>query len=487
MKTLNIILGDCLYPNPQRLKKDEDDIFFMAETEGLCTHFNYHKQKIVFYLSNMRTYRDELQKEEEVIYHTLTSRDYIDLLEDVVEKREIDTIRTYAIEDDFFRKKLERFTDKHDMTLETVSNPGFLNDKDDFKSFLSDNSLFMKTYYEKKRRETEVLMDDGKPVGGKYSFDTENRKKLPKGYETPSLPDQKETDIVKKVKEVVREEFPDHPGHVDEFWLPTTRDESLAWLQDFLQHKLDDFGPYQDAFEEDKVFLNHSVLSPLLNIGRLTPKEVIDETLRYYEENDVRLSSVEGFIRQVMGWREFIRGTYHTKDLRKNFFDHQNKMKDAWYTGETGLKPLDDSIKKTQRYGYVHHIERLMVLSNIMLLSRIHPDEVYAWFMELFVDSTDWVMEPNVYGMGQYADGGTFATKPYICSSNYIQKMSHYGSGEWCDVLDGLYWMFIRDNKEFIKGNQRMRMMASMLERLGDDKKERIFKAATSFIEENTY
>ena len=191
-------------------------------------------------------------------------------------------------------------------------------------------------------------------------------------------------------------------------------------------------------------------------------------------------------MRQIMGWREFLRGIYHYYDLEENYFNHQRKLTKAWYEGTTGIPPLDDTIKKAQQYGYTHHIERLMVAGNLMLMSGLHPQEVYRWFMEMYVDSADWVMAPNVFGMSQFAEGGIFATKPYISGSNYLKKMSDYGQGDWCDIVDGLYWGFIDRHRETFAKNQRMGMMLATLKRMNPEKKERIFKAAEAWIQKVT-
>ena len=236
-------------------------------------------------------------------------------------------------------------------------------------------------------------------------------------------------------------------------------------------------------------FQLHSALSSSMNLGIITPQQVITEARNYAEENDIPLNSLEGFIRQIIGWREFIRGIYQNfseKMIDANYWNHQGKLSDAWYTGETGIEPLDDAIKGALEFGYTHHINRLMVLASIMNMSRIHPSEIYKWFMEMFVDSSEWVMVPNVFGMGTFADGGIFATKPYICGSSYILRMSNFKRGDWCEIVDGLYWKFIEDNREFFASNPRLSLMIRALDKLDKDRKLRIFKAADVFIEEKT-
>ena len=230
------------------------------------------------------------------------------------------------------------------------------------------------------------------------------------------------------------------------------------------------------------------ILSPLLNIGLLTPKEIIDKSISFSAKNSVPLNSIEGFIRQIIGWREFIRGTYHLKgeeESKSNFFKHTNKLTEEWYTGETGIPPLDDAIKNCLKFGFTHHIPRLMIISNLMTLARIDPKEIYHWFMEMFIDSSEWVMTPNVFGMGTFADGGIFATKPYSCGSNYLLKMSNYKKGEWCEVVDGLYWKFMNDNLDFFRSNPRLSIIPRALDKMDNERKKNIFFKADSFM--NTF
>ena len=236
----------------------------------------------------------------------------------------------------------------------------------------------------------------------------------------------------------------------------------------------------------------HSLLSPYLNSGLLDPLECVQEAEKRYSlsNSKIPLNAVEGFIRQILGWREFIMGVYWAnmpqyKDL--NFWSHKKNLSDSWYEGTTGIPPLDDAIKESIDYGYTHHINRLMVISNLMNLSGVNPNQMYKWFMEMYIDSSDWVMVPNVYGMGSYADGGIFSTKPYICGSSYMLRMSNYKKGEWCDVVDGLYWRFIENNLGFFEKNPRLSLMTKALTRLDQDRKRLIFEKANEFIEKNTY
>ena len=258
-------------------------------------------------------------------------------------------------------------------------------------------------------------------------------------------------------------------------------------LDQFLKDKLNLFGDYEDAVSKKSNILFHSALSPIINLGLITPSEILEKIKKI--EKKVRINSLEGYVRQIIGWREFMRGIYQNYDKHlenTNFFNHKNKMKISWYNGTTGLDPLDHSIKNALNYGWSHHIERLMILANIMNLCQIHPNQVYKWFMEMFVDSSDWVMAPNVYGMGLFSDGGIFATKPYICGSSYFLKMMDFKKGEWCNIMDGLYWNFINKNRKFFLKNPRLSMMVRVFDKIKNERKKIILKAAEKFIKQNT-
>jgi deoxyribodipyrimidine photolyase-related protein len=286
---------------------------------------------------------------------------------------------------------------------------------------------------------------------------------------------------------LVRQHFSHHPGELSEFNWPTTRQQACAQLRDFIDHRLVTFGPYQDALtaRSDTVF--HSLLTPILNIGLLTPEEVLHAALT--QQDSIPLASLEGFIRQIIGWREFLFATdylHGPTQHSRNHFAHQAKLSTHWYSGDTGLPPLDAMIRKCQRSGYAHHIERLMVAGNVMLLAGIHPKEAYKWFMEMFIDSAEWVMGPNVFGMALFSDGGLFATKPYCCGSSYWKKQAGreakawdqaYGK-DWADGLDGLYWDFIEQNADEFSRNHRMQRQVWSLNRLRPERRQKIRVAA---------
>ena len=487
--SLLIILGNQLFPI-EEIKRTKIKKVFMKEDLGLCTNYRHHKLKIFFFLSSMRQYRDYLiENGYEVIYHSIDDQsfdvDFLKTLDQEIKEKKISDLGYFEIEDNEFNDKFKSFLIEKKIKTNEFQSPMFLCSKTEFKDFFGNKSLRMVSFYQMMRKKYDLLMDGDKPEGGKWSFDAENRKKLPKNIEIPVLPKLKTTDFESELKQTIESKFTNHPGKLEKVWFPTNRSNSIKWLKNFLEKRFAKFGDYEDAIDSDHNFIFHSALSPLLNIGLLTPSEVIKETIEFSKKNEIPLNSLEGFIRQIIGWREFIRGTYHQKgeeERQSNFFNHHHKLTDAWYAGETGIPPLDDAIKDCLNYGYTHHIPRLMVISNLMTLSRIHPEEIYKWFMEMFIDSSEWVMVPNVFGMGTFADGGIFATKPYSCGSNYLLKMSNYKKGPWCDVVDGLYWKFMSDNKKFFASNPRLSILPRSLDRMKPERKKLIFKEADNFI-----
>ena len=492
MKSLLIVLGNQLFDKSHH-PEDITDIF-MCEDFDLCTYEKHHKKKISFFLTAMREYKDEMiNSGYNVIYKDFDDAfkdSYISKLQKSIEDIKPDKIYIFQIEDKNFEGELISFIDEQKLDFEILQTPMFIHSRRYFNDYQENRkTLLLENFYRKTRKELDILMEDGQPVGGQWNYDELNRKKIPKGLEIPNN-STFTSKYLKTVNNFILENFSNHPGELsDEFWVPFSRKEALAYLEHFFKIKFELFGPYEDAIYENHSFLFHSAISPLLNIGLLTPEDVITKAIKYSKENNVSINSVEGFVRQIMGWREFIRGVYQSRSqdqIGKNFFNNDRMLTKDWYEGTTGIDPLDDAIKLTLKHGYTHHINRLMVISNVMNLSGIHPDEIYKWFMEMFVDSSEWVMVPNVYGMGTFADGGVFSTKPYICGSSYMIKMSNFKKGPWCDIVDGLYWSFIKNNLDYFKTNPRLAVMPRALERLKDERKELIFSASKNFLKEKT-
>ena len=491
-KTIRLILGNQLFPI-QLQNIEEDETVFMCEDSGLCTYEKHHKSKIALFFNAMRSFRDSLEAANiDCIYYDFNNKfedSYIKKLSSEIKDNNFSCIRFFEIEDKPFENEIMQMISDLDIKCEVLNTPMFLDSRESFKDFVGDKKFLLQAnYYKKARKEMDILIENDKPVGGKWSFDDENRKKLPKDYLIPKLPVIKERDDFEEISNFINTEFNDHPGNINNIF-PYTTEQALDWLDTFFEERFKDFGPYEDAIFMGEHFQLHSALSSSMNLGIITPQQIITKAKDYAEANDIPLNSLEGFVRQIIGWREFIRGIYQNfseKMINSNYWNHNRKLSEAWYTGDTGIEPLDDAIKGALEFGYTHHINRLMVLASIMNMSRIHPSEIYKWFMEMFVDSSEWVMVPNVFGMGTFADGGIFATKPYICGSSYILRMSNFKKGDWCEIVDGLYWKFIEDNKEFFAKNPRLSLMIRALEKLDQERKLRIFKAAEIFIEEKT-
>ena len=492
MKILRVILGNQLFPISQ-INLSKDVPIFMAEDNGLCSYIKHHKSKIALFFSAMRSYRDQLKNNSyKVIYYDANnnfSTSYFDKLLDIVKSNKIEKIEIYEIEDKPFERDFLEFCKTNNIEITFLPSPMFIDSRGSFKHFLGDKKFHLQAnYYKQMRKKKKLLLEDNKPIGGRWSFDEDNRKKLPSGYEIPKLPIIKPYKEFSEISNVININFSNHPGELHS-WMPHSYEQIVGWLEIFFKERFNEFGHYEDAIDKDEHFINHSVLSSSLNLGLITPKEVIDKSIDYAEKNDIPLNSLEGFIRQIIGWREFIRGIYQNygdQMVKSNYWNHKNKLTAAWYDGSTGIEPLDEAIKGAIKYGYTHHINRLMILSNIMNLCNIDPNEIYKWFMEMFIDSSDWVMVPNVYGMGTFADGGIFATKPYICGSSYILRMSNFKKGDWCDIVDGLYWKFIEEKKDFFITNPRLSLMIRALEKLNPDRKKHIFECANNFINKVT-
>ena len=489
-KSLFLILGNQLFDKAY-LEKFKDSTFVMIEDYGLCTYEKHHKLKILHVLSSMRSHAESLKKNKYKVEYISCEKDfkrpYEEKLTKIIKKNKVEKILYFEIEDKPFEKKIHKLLKNLKLNSETISSPMFMNSRSDFKEYLRDHKRpFMANYYKRSRLKYDLLMENDKPLGGKWSFDTENRKKLPTSVSLPRKIGVEETKHTKELKPFINKHFKTHPGTTDYLWIPSTHKDAQIWLDDFIKNKLDLFGDYEDAVSQRDNVLFHSALSPLINVGLITPTQIIDKIKKL--KRSVKLNSLEGYVRQVIGWREFMRGIYqeYSPQMEKdNFFKHDRRLTSAWYTGTTNIEPLDHSIKNAIKYGWTHHIERLMIISSLMNLCEIKPTLVYKWFMEMFIDSSEWVMVPNVYGMGLFSDGGIFATKPYICGSSYYLKMMDFKKDEWCETVDGLYWRFINKNRKFFSKNPRLNMMVSVYDKMNSDRKKRILKKANNFI--NTY
>ena len=392
--------------------------------------------------------------------------------------------------DNWLEKRIRETVLDLGLEVKEYESPLFLNDRTELAEFFKPEkkSYFQTSFYKQQRKKRSILVDSAEePVGGKWSFDDENRKKFPKKSTPPPLQFPSETKHWTEAIDYVNEYFANNLGELNSRPVyPITHEQAEEWLRQFFQYRFQQFGDYEDAIVKDELVLHHSVLTPMLNVGLLSPNEVIEKALAFAEENNTPINSTEGFIRQIIGWREFIHGMYEVQGSHartKNFWGFKRKIPHSFYNGTTGIIPIDKTIKKVLKTGYCHHIERLMILGNFMLLCEFDPDEVYRWFMELFIDAYDWVMVPNVYGMSQFADGGSFATKPYISGSNYVMKMSDYSKGEWQVYWDGLFWNFMDKHRDFFLSNPRLSMLVRSFDKMDNDKKTTHLKNAAAFFE----
>ncbi len=415
--------------------------------------------------------------------HAATMRDVVDVL---AQHRDADAVLHYIDPvDDWLERRLVRAAARVQLPLHRHSTPMFLTDSKALAAHFVVRRPSMATFYATQRKAQDILVENGKPVGGRWSFDADNRKRLPPDLALPGFARPRANAYTTEARRYVETRFGANPGHVDDFDYPVTYDDARAWLADFLKHRLAAFGPYEDAVAADDGFVFHSVLTPMLNVGLLTPRAVIDATLEHARHHEISLPSLEGFVRQIIGWREYMRGAYVFKGRSQrvqNFWGHRHALPDAFWTAQTGMPPIDTVISRVLRTGYAHHIERLMLLANFMQLCEFSPDAVYRWFMELFIDAYDWVMVPNVYGMGLYADGGMIVTKPYVAGSNYVLKMSDFKRGPWCDVWDGLFWRFIARHRQVFAGNPRLGMLLGNLDRMPRERRERLNTAAEDYL-----
>jgi len=474
MPSLCLVVADQLFQNHPALRLEAD--FVMVESGFLTSKFRYHKFKLSYILTSMREYSDFLKDQgKQVFYNALDQeKDFEEVIRTLFESGKYSELVICEIADKYFSKYLSEICHKLNVTLRILPSLMFLTPKSVFKDFVSkqkDRRLLMNDFYIQQRIRLNILVENQKPVGGKWSFDEENRKKLPKNITIPQRQLEFESKHYKEVVELVNKHFPDNPGQVsDQSWLPLNFEQAESYLDEFCKLFLEKFGDYEDAITPNSDTLFHSCLSALINNGLLTPDQVLDKVLNF---KNVPLNSLEGFIRQIIGWREWVKGlydhVYQDNFLELNYFQAKRGLPNYFYNPNTDTDyqykhnlPLKNVLQKVDRLAYCHHIERLMILSNWMTLNQYKPNQCYNWFVEMFVDSSEWVMVANVMGMGLYADGGIFATKPYIAGGNYIKKMSDYPTGKdyiWEKLWTDKFWEFLMANQETFIKNPRMAML----------------------------
>ncbi len=464
---------------------------FLVEEHLFFTQYNFHKQKLVLHRASMKAYQQFLEGKG----YTVTYIEAKEKISDIrvllahFQKKGISEIYYADVTDYLLEKRIAELSLKLKIKINKSDSPLFLLTSQQVDHYFVGKKRFYQTdFYTQQRKRFKILVDDKQqPQGGKWTFDTENRLKYPKGKKPPEIKFPKANANWTEAVAYVKNNFSSNYGEINNsFIYPTTFSESRAWLKQFFNERFAEFGEYEDALVNKESILHHSLLTPMMNVGLFTPKDIIDQAIQFANEKNIPLNSLEGFIRQILGWREFIRGVYQTKGAQErttNYWKFKRKIPSSFWNGTTGIPPIDDTIKKVLTTGYCHHIERLMVLGNFMLLCEFDPDEVYKWFMELFVDSYDWVMVPNVYGMSQFADGGLMATKPYISGSNYLMKMSDYQKGDWQPIWDGLFWRFMHVHRDFFLKNPRLGMLVKTFEKMPKEKQEKHLQIADKFLQ----
>jgi len=456
----------------------EDPLFFRQ--------YRFHRQKLMFHRATMKRFA-AAQKDAGRRVRYIDSADLPDTqtLAVILKREKVRAVQYVDSCDDWLGRRLGAALKHSGIRTTIINDPYFLTSRaviDDFAA--GSQRLFFHHFYIAQRKRLGLLLDGDQPQGGQWSFDADNRKRLPKGLALPEVPKFVESAAVAEARAYVLKAFPKALGDDAAFAYPTDVVEARAGLQHFVKTRLPHFGDYEDAIHREHGVLFHSMLGPPMNAGLLSAEEVVRAAMDAADE--VPLNSLEGFLRQVIGWREFVRLVYLTRGRQqrtRNYWNFTKPMPAAFYDGTTGVEPVDTVIQRVLRTGFCHHIERLMILGNFLMLCEVHPDAVYQWFMELFTDAYDWVMVPNVYGMSQHADGGGMTTKPYLSGSAYVLKMSNYSKGPWCPVWDALYWRFIDNHADFFKANHRTSVIITARDKLGPKLKEH-HRIAEAFLTE---
>jgi len=456
MKQLFIIFPIHLYENREILLKEYD--IYIAEEPRFFTDFNYHKLKLAYHRATMKRYYDILKSKytvKYIEYQEIDNNFYLQI------SKKYKQIHVYDPNDTLLLKRLHQ----NIKNLIVHNNLNFVIDQDIIKEnkdlfFNSKSNRYdFLNFYKFQRMRLNILVDkEGRPKGGKWTFDSQNRKKVPKNMQLPENYPVITNQYTDEAIEYISKRFPKNYGSLKHFIYPIDNKTAKNHLINFLKLRFENFGPYEDAVVQENNFLWHSIISPMMNIGLLTDHEVLEETAKY--ENSVSLASYEGFIRQIIGWRNYMYTIYLLEGERireMNFLKANWKLSgkeyEKFWNGTTGIKPIDDAIININNYSYVHHIIRLMYLGNLLMMLGIHPNCSYRLFMEWTIDAYDWVMVPNVYAMSQHAEGGIVMTRPYFSSSNYILKMSDYKRGDWDVLFDSIYYNFINNNIDYLKGN----------------------------------
>jgi deoxyribodipyrimidine photolyase-related protein len=505
MKTIRLILGDQLNQNHSWFNTiDNDVVYLMAEMRQETDYVKHHIQKVVAFFLAMRNFKKDLSHQgHHFIYLELNDPNNLQDLEKIISQCTIENNAEkfeYQLPDEYrLDQQLLQICESLEIESSCVDTEHFYTTRFELKDFYKGKKqMVMENFYRMMRKKHQIMMINDQPEGGKWNFDQNNRKKW---TGQPAIPSEKKfnqdvLEIIQEVKKADVETF----GNIEpeSFNWPTSRTECFSNLNYFCKELLHHFGDYQDAMHENEKFLFHSRLSFAMNAKILSPKEVIDTVLNHFYEHakEIDISQVEGFVRQILGWREYMRGIYwkempNYKQL--NALKNTNKLPDFFWTGKTKMNCLKHAIGQSLDTAYAHHIQRLMVIGNFALLTQIDPDEVDKWYLGVYIDAIEWVEITNTRGMSQFADGGIVATKPYVSSANYINKMSNYcGNCHYSHTkktgldacpFNALYWNFLETKKEYFKNNNRMTMMLSLLDRMDSGKLEELQERATYIIE----
>jgi deoxyribodipyrimidine photolyase-related protein len=458
-----IILPTQLFEFNDKLNKM--DKIYLIEEPFYFTSKKFHKQKLILHRSSMKYYYDKLK----IKYNSKVI--YIEF--DKIDSNEFKNKNIFMY-DPIDKLVIEKYM-KLSLKIVIYDTPLFLETRSDLEEYRNKNTnkknYYHDNFYKWQRKRLEILIENREqPIGGKWSFDKENRNPYDKNYKEDKIITYSNK-YIEEAKDYIKKNFMNNFGIVEYIYYPITHEEARTHLKTFIKKRLETFGKNQDGISKKVIFGSHSILSPLLNIGLITPNIVIDEVIKYYNSDNKLLISVEAFIRQLIGWRSYTRFIYeyHGNEMIKmNRLNHKKKLPRSWYNNEgTNMRIIDDMIAKVSKYGYLHHIERLMIMGNIGLLLEINPKELYDWFMICFIDSYEWVMVPNVYGMSQYSIINiSMMTRPYISSSNYIKKMSDYKKEDWYEIWDALYWNFINEKREILKKIYAMAMQVKLIDKM---------------------
>ena len=507
LKTLRLILGDQLNHQHSWYNDDQENITYVfMEMRQETDYVTHHIQKVIGFFSSMRNFAEHLkERDHEVIYFKINdSKNEQDLgenLEKIIQENDFKKFE-YQLPDEYrLDKQLKELCTNLSIESEVFDTEHFFTKRDDLENFYQGKKqLVMEYFYRDMRKKHGILMTNAKdPEGGKWNYDKSNRKKW-KGE--PEIPHERgfRKDVSEISKEIEKAEIKTI-GTVNDksFNWPTSREDSLSILNYFCKNLLIHFGAFQDALHTEQEYLFHSRLSFSLNTKMINPKEVIDSVLDYYydHKNEIDISQVEGFIRQILGWREYMRGIYW-KEMPgfklSNKLRNQNQLPEFYWTADTKMNCMHHVISNSLENAYAHHIQRLMITGNYALLTQVHPDEVDKWYLGIYIDAIEWVEITNTRGMSQFADGGIVATKPYVSSGSYINKMSNYcqnchykvskKTGENSCPFNSLYWNFLDSKREYLRENQRMNMMFSLLDKKDPGEMRQIRERAKQIIDQ---